>query len=204
MFKNTRIGTRLAVGFGFVALMQAGERDAAVGLVNGELRQVQRVYLTAIDTLIRHQTDLMVRAEQGVESFYARARGAMLVLSGLAVVLAVFLGLRTTRSISTPLIRAALAADRLAAGDLGARIETGADDETGRLMAAMQGMVEWLVGIIAEVRAAADSLGDLAERVAGTARPLAEASAEQAASVEQTRSAVSQMTATIKSNGPRT
>jgi methyl-accepting chemotaxis protein len=172
----------------FVALMQTGRRDEALRLVNGPLREVEQRYLQAIDALIKHETAGMVEAGKAAESFYRQARPVML---GLAV--AAVLGVWMTRSIASPLTRTADAANRLAAGDLRVRITAGARDETGQLMAAMQGMVARLVDILTEARGAADTLGRLAGRVSDTASALSQAVAEQVASVDQTRATAGQV-----------
>jgi len=77
---------------------------------------------------------------QDVGADVALIRGRMLVAGAIALVLAALAGYLVARSLSTRVRRMERAADRVAAGDLSARFETGRDDELGRLAFTLDGM----------------------------------------------------------------
>src|SRR5690606_1419782 len=105
-----------------------------------------------------------------------------------------------TRSITKPLGIAVEAAGRLAGGDMTVELDTSARDETGKLLAALQDMVERLTTTVREVRSASDNLSSASEQVSATSQTLSQASSEQAASVEETSASMEQMTASITQN----
>lgn len=122
---------------------------------------------------------------------------------GVVLIAIAFIGLAAFfigRSITRPLNLAVGVANRLAEGDLTAKIEVTSKDETGQLLAAMKNMVEKLSQIISEVRSAADNLSSASEEVSATAQSLSQGSSEQAASVEETSASVEQMSASINQN----
>ena len=88
----------------------------------------------------------------------------VLALSTIAVILALSqLSRFATRSVTEPLAQAVAAADRLAQGDMTVRLETGSEDEVGKLLRSMQQMVAYL----GEMSATADAIarGDLSIQV---------------------------------------
>lgn len=78
-----------------------------------------------------------------------------LVLTIVALVLAIITALLITKSIVTPLMNAVEAADRLAAGDLSVEITSNSKDETGHLQRSMSQMIEYL-----------RKMGNIANRIA--------------------------------------
>ena len=124
----------------------------------------------------------------------------VLMLELLALAMGTVCGFVITRAITRPLHAAVAAADALAAGDLGVKIEVGSKDETGQLLAAMQKMVGKLSQVVSEVKGGADALSSASEQVSSTAQSLSQASSEQAAGVEQTSASLEQMTASIAQN----
>lgn len=153
--------------------------------------------LTALSRLAEAQA---AAAAAEAARIYQSSRSLMLVLVVSALAVGVLLGVLITRGITRPLAQAVHVANRLAEGDLTARIAETRGDETGQLLAAMQGMSTRLAQIIGEVRASADGLSSAAEQVSGTAQSLSQSTSEQAASVEETSASMEQMSASIAQN----
>ncbi|BCB28659.1 methyl-accepting chemotaxis protein [Sulfurimicrobium lacus] len=184
----------------FMKLAAEGKRDEAKILLLGEIRPAQLAYFETVNKLIDYQGELMDKAAKQAAEDYQAARTLMLMLSGVAVLLAMGVAYGVTRSITRPINEAVTVANQLAEGDLTARIEVNSSDETGMLLIAMQNMVAKLSQIIAEVRGAADNLSSASEEVSATAQSLSQGSSEQAASVEETSASVEQMSASISQN----
>jgi len=123
--------------------------------------------------------------------------GAMLAV---AVALMILLAFLITVAIVRPIRQALIAAQKIATGDLTAKIEAGSKDESGQLLAAMQEMTNKLSQVISEVRSSADGLSSASEEVSATAQSMSQATSEQAASVEETSASVEQMSASINQN----
>ena len=117
-----------------------------------------------------------------------------------SVLLAVLFGLRLSRSISRPLRALALAAENVAAGNLGARVEVDNHGEVGQVADAINSMIGKLLEVVSEVRAGAANLAAASAQVSATTQNLSRGTSEQAASVQETTSNIEQMNASISQN----
>jgi PAS domain S-box-containing protein len=88
----------------------------------------------------------------------------------------------------------------LSEGDLTQRITKDYPGLFGRTIDGINGTVDSLAKIVADVRAASDNISSASEEVSATAQSLSQASSEQAASVEETSASVEQMSASINQN----
>jgi methyl-accepting chemotaxis protein len=104
------------------------------------------------------------------------------------------------KKVSKPFDEVANVADRMAAGDLSARIDVQGNEESVRLLKAMSGMQQNLIDIIGGVRASAESVATASSQIAEGNLDLSQRTAIQATSLSQTTSAVSHMEETVKLN----
>jgi methyl-accepting chemotaxis protein len=142
----------------------------------------------------------MEESSQAAKNTQNSSTTMLLVITGIAVFASLLLGISISRSITKPLEVAVDVSNRLAEGDLTARIEVKSQDEVGQLLAAMRNMVEKLTRIISEVRAGANSVSSAGAQVSSTSQGLSQGTSEQAASVEETTSSLEQMSASISQN----
>ncbi|MEW5755493.1 MAG: methyl-accepting chemotaxis protein [Pseudomonadota bacterium] len=184
----------------FIELVQEKKIQEAETFLMTDMQHELDAYSHAIEAMVEYQEKLMDEAGELAAQEYQTARMEIFALSAIAFVLAIVIGVWVTRSITRPLNEAVGVANKLAEGDLMVRIEVKSQDETGKLLEAMQGMVAKLTQIITEVRGSADALSSASEEVSATAQSLSQASSEQAASVEQTTASVEQMSASISQN----
>ncbi|SFM73208.1 methyl-accepting chemotaxis protein [Variovorax sp. OV329] len=131
---------------------------------------------------------------------YQKARWLMLGISGSALVGGVLLALWTSRSITLPLGQAVSVAQRVASGDLSARIEVADRSESGLLMNALREMNEGLAVVVGKVRAGTDSIASASSQIAAGNRNLSSRTEEQANSLEQTTVSMTQLTGTVRQN----
>lgn len=123
----------------------------------------------------------------------------------LAAMLILFLGsalaLRTLyRSIKKPLDTGVALAERLANGDLAARVEVQRHDELGKLLLALNGIGAALARTVGEVRHRADQIAHTAHETAQGNRVLNQRSDEQARHLQQTASAMEELAVTVQNN----
>jgi methyl-accepting chemotaxis protein len=118
------------------------------------------------------------------------------------------------RGITRPLSAAVDAANRMAGGDLTAKIEPGSRDEVGQLLSALQNMIEKLSSVIAEVRLEADSLASASAevrsgaseadassaQVSSVSQHMSHGASEQVASIDQTVARLTTLTASVVEN----
>jgi methyl-accepting chemotaxis protein len=184
----------------FMQLLKDNKRDEIVVLMQTGLRKSQADYISAINELVKFQTDTM---EKDGKTAGEAAQSAISLVTGLAIasiLIGLFFAWFVTVSITKPVSEAANAAKELSEGNLTIKIKSTSTDETGQLMSAMEAMVGKLTQIISEVNVASDALNNAAGQVSQTAQSLSQSSSEQAASVEETTASIEQMTASITQN----
>lgn len=184
----------------------------AMTLLNsGQISQAQTLFssnaLPILVQLRKNLNDLDGRQAAYVHALYQTANATYrtakletLLIIALALLISLAAAYLITRSITKPISRAVAVADQLAENDLTADIEVTSQDETGKLLAAMQRMVGSLSRIISEVRSASDALSSASEEVSATAQSVSQASSEQAASVEETSASMEEMGASVTQN----
>jgi methyl-accepting chemotaxis protein len=183
-----------------LALSRENKNDEAFALLRSEAQRSFEAASTNLKELARINTEASDVAADNSDVTYASARQWILGMTAVAVLLGIVLCLFVAGVISRPLIGAVTAADRIAEGDLTVRIDVKTNDETGRLMAALQRMVQKLAEVIGEVREGSDALASASAQVSSSSQSLAQGTSEQASSVEETTSSLEQMTASISQN----
>lgn len=183
-----------------LALMDAGQQDAAVSRWMTETRIRLSEYMADIQGFLEFQDQEVVAASAKTTALVNAAIAIIVTLSVVAVILGVLFAWLITLGIVRPLGIAVTTARQLAEGDMTARIEVDRKDETGQLLSAMNNMVQRLSQVISEVRSGADNLASASEQVNSTSQSLSQSSSEQASSVEETTASMEQMTASIAQN----
>lgn len=122
--------------------------------------------------------------------------GTILTAVALGVVIALFLASLITR----PIVLGVGFAQILARGDLTTRLEIDQKDEIGILASALNEMVDKLKSVLTEVRGTADSVLRGSEELSSTAQQISQGASAQAASVEETSSAMEEMSSNIMQN----
>jgi methyl-accepting chemotaxis protein WspA len=122
-----------------------------------------------------------------------QAVGAFMAIAGLAVFLVARI---VARSISRPIREAALVAERVASGDLTARIEGTASGEAGQLLRAVETMTGDLRSLIGRIKQSSVALMSTATEIAATARQQGEAVSDYGASTSEAAAAVKEISAT--------
>ncbi|HEX8823911.1 MAG TPA: methyl-accepting chemotaxis protein [Archangium sp.] len=181
-------------------LSQQNQDEEALALVLGPMHADFNALSDKLDELVIVNREGSDQAASRATQTYASARawiiGVLLGSSAFGLVLCLLLA----RLISRPLVRAVTVADRIAEGDLTVHISSETEDETGRLLMAMQRMVRKLGQVIGEVREGAGALASASAQVSASSQSLAQGTSEQASSVEETTSSLEQMTASITQN----
>lgn len=143
----------------------------------------------------RHEQEVH-QAGQDIQTGSLIALGAMAVL-----LLGSALALHTLyRGIKQPLDIGVALAERLADGDLAARVEVQRHDELGKLLLALNGIGASLAHTVGEVRDRADHIAQAALETAHSNDMLDQRSNEQARHLEQTASAMEQLAVTVQNN----
>ncbi|MFY9477209.1 MAG: methyl-accepting chemotaxis protein [Aquabacterium sp.] len=184
----------------FVKLINENLKEDAMTKFLFSVRSAQTKYFESLDTLIEQQNRSM---EQAGEQSTTQARATMAFILGLAVaaaLISVVVALLATRSITLPLNRAVKIAQQVAKGDLTSTIVTRSQDETGQLMQALDHMNRSLQGIVGNVRQGTEMIASASTEIASGNSDLSIRTEQQAASLQQTSGAVTELTRIVRQN----
>jgi len=117
--------------------------------------------------------------------------GALLIVLSSAALL---------RAILRPLDYALDLFASMAKGDLSNRIETGRNDEMGRLLGGLANMQAQLVGTVRNVREGSNSIATASSEIATGNMDLSRRTEQQAGSLEETASSLEELTSTVRHN----
>jgi methyl-accepting chemotaxis protein len=183
-----------------VALALNDKHEEAVQKMNAECRPMLASLVLAAQ---RYAEFGAAQARQDVaqaEASFIASRALLVGICVLALALAGALCWGLTLAITRPISRAVQVARTVASGDLTSRIEVDSRDETGQLLAALKGMNESLLGIVADVRQGSDGIATGSAQIASGNADLSHRTEEQASNLQRTAAAMEQMTATVKNS----
>jgi methyl-accepting chemotaxis protein len=117
-----------------------------------------------------------------------------------ALLVSALVWVMTRRSLGITLREAKAAAEKLAAGDLTAQVPVSRRDDLGQLMQAINGISVGLASVVGNVRRASDTIALGAREIAAGNADLSARTEAQAGSLEQTASAMDQLTSIVRGN----
>ncbi|MCI1005693.1 methyl-accepting chemotaxis protein [Herbaspirillum sp. C7C8] len=183
-----------------IALGAEGKNEEALAAVEHYVVPPGTKLINALAAHRRHNEQL---GQQGVQTAQNSLRSAIyqaVLMSLFVCVVVALVGQLISRAISTSLGEAILTARAIATGDLSTRIRHRANDEVGQLMQAIQQMTDSLVRIVSNVRNSANTIGTATAEIAAGNLDLSSRTESQAGSIEETASAMEQLTAAVRQN----
>jgi methyl-accepting chemotaxis protein len=184
----------------YVHLIETGNKQDAIALLNGKLGEDIRPYDAAVHQMLQLGSKFVEKNGVDIDVQYRASARLMAMLTAFTIFLAAGFGYWLTRSVTRPLNYAVAIAQAVSAGDLSSRIEASAKDETGQLIAALKQMNDSLAHVVGQVRESAQTIEVAATEIAAGNFDLSRRTEQQAGSLEQTASAVEQLTATVRHN----
>lgn len=179
---------------------RAGRHASAMKIVDEEFLPAVQVYLASIEALLAYQKSLTIAVATDADTQFQRGQILMASLSSLALALGIALAWTISRSISRPLFAAVGIAERVARGDLSAKIDAQPNDETGKLLQALKRMNDSLSSIIGNVRDGTESIRETSKQITKSNLRLSERTTQQSDSIQETSSAITSITETIEQN----
>jgi methyl-accepting chemotaxis protein len=131
-----------------------------------------------------------------------RSQHQALLIQAILVVASLLAGgliaWRITGSVTAPIKRAVVVAERIAQGDLTSKIEIRIPDETGRLLEAISAMQDRLRGLVGDIRQTANSIQVASDEVASGNLDLSQRTEQTSSSLQQAASSMDQLTGTVR------
>jgi methyl-accepting chemotaxis protein len=126
-----------------------------------------------------------------------RSRWTLAIITVLALSSGMIIGIVITRGITGPIDMCVNFAQRIAAGDLTAKLDIDSTDETKILADSLNGMVANLRSMVARIRHSSESVASAAEEIAAASDQITRGAQTQASASDETSSSMEQMSVNI-------
>ncbi|MBT9501918.1 MAG: MCP four helix bundle domain-containing protein [Burkholderiaceae bacterium] len=195
--RKTYLAARDEIG----KLKKAGDAEAATKVFNERFEPTAREYTGSVQQMVELQRKQFDDAAQRILSMRAQTSNLLVIVSVLSVLLGSFLAWRLTRSITQPLADAEIAAQAIAELNLtGAASQRQGNDETGRLLRAIDTMRDALQVSLHEVRGVVDSISTASAQIAVGNHDLSARTEQTASSLQETASSMEELTSTVRNS----
>ncbi len=191
------------VALGIVKLALEDKRDEAITAMNRDCRPLLAALLKAtndyIDDANKHAADQVKQADAAYASSKLMLLVACLIAAGAATALGWFIVRSLGRALGAEPSDLGRAAQRIAAGDLGA-VEGARAAPAGSVLQSLAAMQESLSRVVGQVRGASDSIATGSSQIATGNADLSQRTEQQASSLQQTAASMEEMNATVRNN----
>ncbi|NMM77645.1 methyl-accepting chemotaxis protein [Acidovorax sp. SRB_14] len=199
---NLKIGTRLVLVFGTIALLVALLVGVAVAGM-GQAADAHRAAMALAGGLADAQRAPLERAVQGAQAHLDSVHMWLWILGGAVFAVAAMSFVRLRSAIVHPLNQAILIAETVAAGDLSQEFSTELQGDFGRLLGALGTMEDTLTDLVARIKQSTDSIADAAGEIDSGNSDLSRRTEDQVSSLTQTAASMAQLTSTVRANAER-
>ncbi len=190
MWNTLKIGTRLALAFGAMALLVLLLMVTALAGIGGAEQALQGGGVTASQA-------------QTAQAHLHSARAWIIGCSIAAFVLALLAVVGLRMSIVAPLDQALLIAETVASGDLSQEFSSDLQGDFGRLLNALGTMEDTLTDLVSRIKQDADAISDSAANIDHGNTDLSRHAHDQVSSLAETAASMAQLTSTVRQNAER-
>ena len=187
MWNNLKIGTRLLLAFGGLALVVLLLMVMALSGIGGAEQALQGATPPAQAALAQLQS----------------ARNWVIGCSVVVFVLALVATLSLRASIVAPLNQAILIAETVASGDLSQEFNSDLEGDFGRLLGALGTMEDTLTDLVSRIKQSTDSITASAADIDHANTDLSRRAEDPVSSLTETAASMEQLTATVRQNAER-
>lgn len=180
-------------------LKQAGDIEGANRVFTERFEPTSHSYLAGVQQMVDTQRAQLDAAAQRSDDLRTQTSTLLIVCSVLSLGLGTLLAWLLARSITYPLRRAEAMAQSIADMDLTGTPQTSyANDETGRLLRAIDLMRTALQRSLQQVRGAVDSISTASMQIATGNQDLSARTEQTASSLQETASSMEELTSTVR------
>jgi len=183
-----------------VDLALAKKTEEAIAKMNDECRPLLAALLKATDEYAAFTTTRSKVLVAEAQATFDGERRALIGVSLVVLIGAVFMGLAIVRSVLNPILEALQVAKSVAAGDLTTVIRVDSRNETGQLLMELQTMQSSLADVVSNVRHGSESVATASAEIAQGNHDLSSRTESQASALEQTAASMEQLGSTVRLN----
>jgi methyl-accepting chemotaxis protein len=154
----------------------------------------------ALTRIVVLKKELAKHEEEACLERYAHSRNAVILVTLLAVGLALLFAFIAGNAIATPLGETVRVLERVAAGDLSVRLDLARKDEVGKMATALNASLESMRSTLSGVQDISGEVAAAAAQLASAAEQISSGTQEQAASLEETAASLEEISSTVKQN----
>ncbi|MFT3814419.1 MAG: methyl-accepting chemotaxis protein [Acidovorax sp.] len=198
-FDRLKIGTRLVLVFGLLALLVAALM--AVGWLG--MQQAEAAYASTLGALSADQRQPLERAMQAAHADLQSVRMWTTVLGGAVFVVALFAFVSLRRGIVGPLNQAILIAETVASGDLSQEFSSDEQGDFGRLLNALGDMEDTLTDLVSNIQQSTHAISASAGEIDSGNTDLSRRTDDQVSALTETAASMEQLTSTVRLNADR-
>jgi methyl-accepting chemotaxis protein len=176
----------LALHKQMIEMSTARDKFPARKMLEGEAKVLFDKINATVRKIFEYNQQGAEAARLNTEASSSTARNSMVVILLVAVSVAIFATLWVTRSVTGPITTVVALANDIAEGDLTRTITIDSDNETGRLLAALQRMQTNLADVVSQVRTGSESVATASSEIAQGNHDLSARTEQQASALEET------------------
>jgi methyl-accepting chemotaxis protein len=179
-------------------LIAGNDKEAVAATISGAalVEQTER----AFSDLCSLKEQIAQRTFDQSAALYSRVRTTLISILVFAVLFALGVGYFIAKLISKPLLEAVGVLQKIAGGDLTARLDVDTKDEVGQMAESLNQAAEAMCVVLGEMRESAQSMANSSQELASASEELSSGAQEQASSLEEITSTVEQAASSIKQN----
>ncbi len=189
--------TRYLEGLQQLVVLDTTEHEKAVTFANTEQRERASAYQDRLTELRQHNSDGAAAAGITATEVYAHSITIIDAVVLIALVMTLVLATLLTRSIVRPMSASLKMAEEIAAGDLRLSLDVKGNDESARLMRALNTMQANLRSTIGQISDASSQLSSAAVEMTSITESASRTMHQQNSEIEQAATAVTQMSAAV-------
>ncbi|HTR07137.1 MAG TPA: methyl-accepting chemotaxis protein [Paraburkholderia sp.] len=160
--------------------------------------EASRTFNNEMDKFVKRSTARADAAKDAANSTTSFLETVLAIFLGLIVLVAIVVRKALSRVVQQPLKHLGEHLDRVARGDLTARLGEHGDNEIGMLASAAKRMQESLTGVIGTVLTSTASVSTASKQIAAGNIDLSSRTEQQAASLQETAASMEELTSTVQ------
>ena len=174
-------------------LSRAGKTKEAQELANAQLKGLKKTYADKTDAEVLFNKAGADAAGKSIMAANSSAKTGIVICLVMALIIGIVISILITRSITHPLAVASSLITTVAEGDLRKKADITSRDELGKMVAAVNDMIDNLRKTVGGITAASANVASGSEEMSSTAQQLSQGATEQASAEEVYKSSMEQM-----------
>jgi len=178
----------------------AEAKKRAADMIGQRVQPLQEKYVQVAESVVELNKEGADESGKSILEADSSAKTGVVVCLLIALAMGIAVSVLITRSITHPLAVASDLVTSVAQGDLRRKADVTSRDELGRMVGAVNEMVDNLRRTASGIAAAAGNVASGSEEMSSTAQQLSQGATEQASAAEESTSSMEEMTSSVQQN----